>query len=49
MAKKNPHAVALGKKGGQKTAQRGADYFRKIQGQRKHRGGGRPPKKQSRK
>lgn len=43
--RKNPHAVALGRKGGQSTAERGPDYYRRIQAQRKERKGGRPPKK----
>ena len=47
MAKKNPHAVALGAEGGKKTARKGADYFRKIQALRKHRRGGRPRKTKS--
>lgn len=42
---KNPHAVALGRKGGLSTAERGPDYYRKIAALRKHFGGGRPPKK----
>jgi hypothetical protein len=42
--KKNPAAVALGRKGGQATAERGPDYFRKIAAMRKTRAGGRPPK-----
>ncbi len=37
-------AAALGSKGGKKTAQRGPEYFRKIAGMRKTRGGGRPKK-----
>lgn len=45
MAEKDPHAVALGAKGGKKTAKRGPDYFRKIQALRKHRRGGRRPKR----
>jgi hypothetical protein len=43
--KKNPAAVALGRRGGQVIAQRGADYFRELQAKRKIRKGGRPPKK----
>ncbi len=35
----------IGRKGGAKTAERGPDYFRKIQALRKKRGGGRPKKK----
>lgn len=42
--KKNPAAVALGRLGGEKTAQRGSEYFRKIAAKRKHFKGGRPPK-----
>ena len=37
-------AAMLGAKGGAKTAQRGTEYFRKIAGMRKRRGGGRPRK-----
>src|SRR5438552_3870337 len=37
-------AVALGRRGGSKTAQRGPEYFRKIAGMRKNRAGGRPRK-----
>ncbi len=37
-------AVALGQRGGLKTAERGSDYFRKIAAKRKTRGGGRPRK-----
>jgi hypothetical protein len=39
-------AAALGKLGGEKTAERGPDYFRKIAAMRKTRAGGRPPKEQ---
>jgi len=42
--KKDPAAVKLGRKGGKKTAKRGAKYFREIQAKRIHRRGGRPPK-----
>lgn len=38
-------AAALGRKGGQITAKRGSEYFRKIAAMRKKRKGGRPPKK----
>jgi hypothetical protein len=38
-------AAALGKLGGEKTAERGPEYFRKIAAMRKTRGGGRPRKK----
>jgi hypothetical protein len=41
---KNPAAVALGKMGGDKTAERGSEYFRKIAAKRKTFAGGRPPK-----
>jgi len=44
MAKKNPHAVALGRKGGEATAIRGPDYYRKIAAKRKTFSGGRPRK-----
>ena len=39
---KNPHAVALGKKGGAKLAERGPEYFAQLQAKRKKRTGGRP-------
>ncbi len=39
---KNPAAVELGKLGGQKTAERGPEYFAEIQAKRHTRGGGRP-------
>ena len=35
-------AVSLGQRGGQKTAERGSEYFRKIAAKRKTHGGGRP-------
>lgn len=41
---KNPYAVALGSRGGQKTAERGPEYFSKIAAMRKERKGGRPRK-----
>jgi hypothetical protein len=41
---KNPAAVALGRLGGRKTAERGPEYFRKIAAKRKHFRGGRPKK-----
>jgi hypothetical protein len=37
-------AATLGAKGGNATAKRGSDYFRKIAAMRKERKGGRPPK-----
>jgi hypothetical protein len=37
-------AAALGKKGGEKTAERGPEYFRKIAAMRKEHKGGRPAK-----
>jgi hypothetical protein len=37
-------AASLGKLGGEQTAKRGSDYFRKIAGMRKTRSGGRKPK-----
>lgn len=40
---KNQAAVELGRLGGQKTAERGPDYYSKIQSLRKVKGGGRPP------
>ena len=42
---KNPAASALGRKGGKAISKRGPEYFRQLQGLRKHRAGGRPPKK----
>lgn len=39
---KNPAAVELGKLGGQKTAERGSDYYSEINAKRKTRAGGRP-------
>jgi hypothetical protein len=35
-------AVSLGQRGGQKTAERGTDYFKKIAAMRKTKAGGRP-------
>jgi hypothetical protein len=40
---KNPAAVELGKLGGQKTAERGSEYYAEINAKRKERKGGRPP------
>ncbi len=40
LLKASPAAV-LGAKGGKKTAERGPEYFRKIAGMRKKKGGGR--------
>lgn len=37
-------AIALGQRGGQKTAERGREYFKKIAAMRKTRAGGRPKK-----
>lgn len=39
---KNPTAVELGKLGGQKTAERGSEYYAEINAQRRERKGGRP-------
>jgi hypothetical protein len=39
---KNPAAVELGKLGGQKTAERGPEYYAEINAQRKTKAGGRP-------
>ena len=39
---KNPAAVELGKLGGQKTAERGPEYYAEINAQRRVRAGGRP-------
>ena len=41
---KNKAASVLGKLGGQKTAERGPEYYAEIQAMRKTRAGGRPPK-----
>jgi hypothetical protein len=41
---KTPSAVALGRKGGRASAQKGSDYFRKLAAKRKTHGGGRPRK-----
>jgi len=35
-------AISLGQRGGQKTAQRGSEYFRQIAAKRKIKAGGRP-------
>jgi hypothetical protein len=43
---KTPSAVALGRKGGQASAQKGSEYFRKLAAKRKTHGGGRPKKDQ---
>lgn len=45
LAKRQPDAVALGAKGGKKTAERGPEYFAKIAAMRKTRSGGRPKRK----
>ncbi|HEV1285615.1 MAG TPA: hypothetical protein VNU44_09895 [Bryobacteraceae bacterium] len=37
-------AVSLGQRGGQKTAERGSEYFRQIAAKRKTKAGGRPRK-----
>ena len=42
--RKNPAAVALGRRGGKATAKRGPEYFRQINAMRKTRAGGRPLK-----
>lgn len=39
-------AATLGKLGGQRTAERGPEYFRKIAAMRKRRSGGRPRSKE---
>ena len=39
---KDPAAVALGRKGGQAIAKRGAEYFRELQAKRQRKAGGRP-------
>lgn len=45
VAKKNPAAVMLGRKGGKKlAAERGPEYFRQLQTRRQTRAGGRPHK-----
>ena len=38
-------AVSLGQRGGQKTAQRGSEYFKKIAAMRKTQTGGRPKRR----
>jgi len=38
-------AIKRGRKGGQITAKRGAEYFRKIAAMRKTKSGGRPPRR----
>jgi hypothetical protein len=43
IVEKNPAAVSLGKRGGDETAKRGSEYFRKIAAKRKNFRGGRPP------
>jgi hypothetical protein len=43
--KKNPFAVALGRKGGKVTAKRGSEYFRQLSLSRKNPSGGRPATK----
>jgi len=45
MPRKNPAAVALGRKGGKAlAAERGPEYFKELQARRKNRKGGRPRK-----
>jgi hypothetical protein len=44
LAKRQPDAVALGSKGGQKTAERGPEYYARIAAMRKTKAGGRPKK-----
>lgn len=39
---KNPAAVELGKRGGEKTAERGPEYYAAIQAKRQRKAGGRP-------
>jgi hypothetical protein len=41
---KTPSAVALGRKGGQASARKGSEYFRRLAAKRKTHGGGRPRK-----
>ena len=41
---RTPSAVALGRKGGQASAQKGSDYFRRLAAKRKTHGGGSPRK-----
>jgi hypothetical protein len=43
LLEQNP-AATLGAKGGEQTAKRGSDYFRKLAAKRKTFGGGRPAK-----
>jgi len=42
--KRNPAAVALGRLGGEATAKRGSDYYRRIAAKRRSFKGGRPSK-----
>ena len=45
MPRKNPAAVALGRKGGKALAEKhGPEYFAALNAKRKTHGGGRPPK-----
>lgn len=44
LAQREPDAAALGAKGGNKTAERGPEYFKQIAEMRKTRAGGRPRK-----
>jgi hypothetical protein len=41
---KNKAAVALGRCGGKKTAERGSEYYKQISAMRKNKKGGRPKK-----
>jgi hypothetical protein len=45
MTKVASAAAMLGKRGGKVTAERGPEYYAKIQAMRKNRKGGRPRKK----
>lgn len=47
LANRPPEAVALGAIGGNKTAERGPEYYARIASMRKVRSGGRPRKKES--
>ncbi len=46
---KNQAAVELGRLGGQATAERGSEYYRKLQAMRTDRKGGRPKAKKKKK
>jgi len=47
VARKNPEAAELGRRGGSEISKRGSEYFRQLQAKRKVRAGGRPPKEKA--